>query len=320
VAKELAINGYDVIILDNLSTGHREAVESVTQILKRQGKCGKVELVVGNCGDKKILANIFGKFPINAVVYLAAYSQVGESMINPGKYFENNVVQAISLLEGMVQAGIKQLVFSSTAAVYGEPLHIPIYEEHPVKPTNVYGSSKLMVEELLRWYERIHGLKYISLRYFNAAGADITGMIGENHEPETHLIPLVIQKVLGLRESLAVFGNDYPTPDGTCLRDYIHVSDLAQAHILALEALNRGADSAVYNLGNGKAYSVKEVIDMVAEVTGSSIDYKIEGRRAGDPAVLLASSAKIKNELGWSPHYPELKDIIESAWKWHHLY
>ena len=238
-------------------------------------------------------------------------------MQNPGKYFDNNVARAINILDCMALTGVKHIVFSSTAAVYGEPLEVPIPETHPTAPTNVYGASKRMVEELLKWYDRIYGIKYISLRYFNAAGADISGLIGEHHEPETHLIPIVMQRILGQRDELFVYGNDYLTDDGTCIRDYVHVTDLAQAHKLALTALTDGIDSRTYNLGNGSGYSVKEVIDTVADVVGTTISYTIGERRPGDPAILVASADKIKSELGWKPDYSNLRDIVCTAWEWH---
>lgn len=317
VALELLLAGYDVTILDNLSTGHPDAVEQIELIKRGCEQVGELSFVKGNTGDRKLLLKLLRGNPIEAVVHLAAFSQVGESMLQPGKYFENNVARAINVLECMAEAGVKLMVFSSTASVYGEPLGSPIEEGHPARPTNVYGASKLMVEEMLGWYERVHGLKYVALRYFNAAGADRSGLIGEQHEPETHLIPLVIDQVLGRRSGLTVFGADYPTPDGTCIRDYIHVNDLAQAHILALDHLLKGQDSRIYNLGNGSGYSVREVIDAVAAVAGQAISADIGPRRAGDPAVLVASSAQIQAELGWKPQFPSLQDIVASAWKWH---
>jgi len=317
VAKELLFSGHDVVILDNLSTGHRETVETLKEMAQGRKGAGELEFVLGDTGDKGLLAALLREKAVSSVVHLAAFSLVGESMQKPGKYFDNNTSRVVNILECMVECGVRNMVFSSTAAVYGEPVEVPITEDHPVKPTNVYGASKVMVEEILRWYDSIHGIRYVSLRYFNAAGADESGLIGEWHEPETHLVPIVMQKVLGQRGELAVFGDDYPTPDGTCIRDYIHVTDLARAHILALEALEGGMGSKVYNLGNGSGYSVREVINTAAEVVGQEIVYDIGGRRAGDPAVLVASSDKIRKELGWKPGYPELKDIVRSAWKWH---
>ncbi len=317
VALELMANGFDVIILDNLSTGHRETVEALEGLRDSGRLPGKLEFVYGDTGDRELLCSIMGSGKVSAVVHLAAFSQVGESMQRPGKYFNNNTARAINVLECMAECGVNNIVFSSTAAVYGEPEEIPIREGNKVKPASVYGASKLMVEELLRWYEQIYGIRHVALRYFNAAGADRSAVIGECHEPETHLIPLVIQRAIGLRDKLFVFGDDYDTQDGTCIRDYIHVSDLARAHVLALEALSGGMDSRTYNLGNGSGYSVKEVIRVVSEVASRPVLYEIGERRAGDPAVLLASSDKIRNELGWKPQLPDLADIILSAWKWH---
>jgi UDP-glucose 4-epimerase len=317
VALELLRNGNDVVILDNLYTGHKETVQALKEIKEMEQLTAQLEFVKGETGDFNLFCDLAVTFDIESVVHLAAFSQVGESMRNPGKYYENNVGRAITILEAMAKCNIKEIVFSSTAAVYGEPAEIPIIETSPAAPTNVYGSSKVMVEDMLKWYDRIYNIKHVVLRYFNAAGADHTGMIGEWHRPETHLIPLVLQTILGKRDKLTIFGDDYPTADGTCIRDYIHVTDLAQAHILALEALKRGMESTVYNLGNGSGYSVKEVIDTAAEVTGTRVEYEVGGRRKGDPAVLVASSEKISRELGWNPQYSNLSDIISSAWKWH---
>lgn len=304
IGKKLAEAGYNVIVLDNLSKGHREAVL-------------KGKLIVGDLADMDLLDRIMKEEEIEGVIHLAADSLVGESMEKPGKYYRNNVANGLNLLEAMVNNGVKYIVFSSTAAVYGEPEEIPITEEHPANPENTYGESKLFFEKMLKRYDEIHGLKYVSLRYFNAAGADLSGQIGEAHDPETHLIPIVLQKALGIRDKLYIFGDDYPTKDGTCIRDYIHVEDLADAHILAVEALVKGMESRVYNLGNGEGYSVKEVIEVAEEVVGKEIDAEIAERRPGDPAVLVASSDKIKRELGWKPLYPDLRTIIESAWRWH---
>ncbi|MGB4006817.1 MAG: UDP-glucose 4-epimerase GalE [Halanaerobiaceae bacterium] len=304
VAKKLAEAGFNVIVLDNLSKGHREAVL-------------KGKLIVGDLADVDLLDRIMKEEGIEGVIHLAADSLVGESMEKPGKYYRNNVANGINLLEAMVNNGVEYIVFSSTAAVYGEPEEIPITESHPANPENTYGESKLFFEKILKRYDEIYNLRYVSLRYFNAAGADLSGQIGEAHDPETHLIPIVLEKALGVREKLYIFGADYPTKDGTCIRDYIHVEDLADAHILAIEALAAGLESRIYNLGNGEGYSVREVIEAAEEVTGKKIEAEIAGRRAGDPAVLVASSEKIKKELGWKPLYPDLKTIIESAWRWH---
>lgn len=304
VVKKLAEAGHNVIVIDNLVKGYKEAV--------LQGK-----FIEGDLADRHLLDNLMGEEEIEGVIHLAAHSLVGESMEKPGKYYKNNVGNGLNLLEAMVNNGVKYIVFSSTAAVYGEPQEVPITENHPTNPGNTYGESKLFFEKMLQRYDQIYNLKYVSLRYFNAAGADSSGKIGEAHNPETHLIPIVLEKALGIRNKLYIFGNDYPTKDGTCIRDYIHVEDLANAHILAVKGLVGGIDSRIYNLGNGEGYSVKEVIDTAREVTGVDIKAEIGERRAGDPAVLVASSDKIIEELDWQPVYPDLKTIIETAWKWH---
>ena len=303
VAKELVSRGHRVVVLDDLSRGHRDAV-------------GDLPLVVGSTGDRQLVTEVLRENRIEAVMHFAAHSLVGESMVNPGVYFTNNVAHSLVLLEAMAALKVKYLVFSSTAAVYGEPQRIPILEEHPAEPASVYGASKLMFEQALHWYGQIHGIRHSSLRYFNAAGADESGQLGEDHRPETHLVPILLQAALGQREKVEVFGDDYPTPDGTCIRDYIHVSDLSRAHLLALEALRDTGRSSVYNLGNGTGYSVLEVIQAARKVTGRVIPLEIAPRRKGDPAVLVASSEKIKRELGWEPRY-DLEGIIASAWEWH---
>ena len=317
VVKELLACRNDIVVLDNFSTGHRAALDILQELPEVTRGGSSLKVIDGDTGDRILLAHILERESVSAIIHLAAYSQVGESMQNPGKYFDNNVVKAINILECMAFAGVKQIVFSSTAAVYGEPLEIPIPETHPTIPTNVYGASKRMVEELLRWYDRIYGIKYISLRYFNAAGADISGALGEHHEPETHLIPIIMQLILGQRDEFFVYGDDYATDDGTCVRDYVHVNDLAQAHKLALTALKDGIDSRTYNIGNGNGYSVKEVIENVADVIGTTIPYTIVKRRQGDPAILVASADKMKKELGWKPAHSSLRDIISTAWEWH---
>ncbi len=304
IVKMLLEDNNHVITLDNLSKGHREAVVGG-------------EFIKGDLNNIQELKNIIQTKKIEGVIHLAADSLVGESMQNPEKYYRNNVCNGLNLLAAMQDCGVDKLVFSSTAAVYGEPEKVPIAEDHPTRPTNTYGDSKLFFEKIMHRYHQIHGLKYVSLRYFNAAGADLSGKIGEAHNPETHLIPIVLQKALGQRDNLAIFGDDYATADGSCVRDYIHVSDLASAHGLALKALQQGKEKAIYNLGNGEGYSVKEVIETAREVTGLPIEAKIADRRAGDPAVLIASSVKIKEELHWEPKYPELEKIISSAWQWH---
>lgn len=302
--KMLHENGYEVVVFDSLEKGHRQAVKDTV-------------LVAGNLLDEKNLEELFNKYNISSVIHFAAHSLVGESMIDPQKYYINNVTGTLNLLKAMMQNKVDKLVFSSTAAVYGEPNISPITEETEKKPTNIYGKTKLIIENILEDYNKAYGLNYISLRYFNACGADESGEIGEDHSPETHLIPLVLQTALGNREKISIFGDDYNTPDGTCIRDYIHVNDLAQAHILALKALEKGAKSNIYNLGNGNGFSVKEVIEVAEKVTGININKEIADRRPGDPAVLVASSDKIRKELGWQPKYTNLEKIIETAWKWH---
>jgi UDP-glucose 4-epimerase len=304
VLKLLLKAGHKVVTLDNLQKGHRQAVTGG-------------QFVVGDLADQKLLNKVMQENKIEGVIHLAADSLVGESMEKPAKYYFNNFINGINLLEAMVANGVKYIVFSSTAAVYGEPKEIPIKEENLTKPTNTYGESKLFFEKALKRYEQIHGLRSISLRYFNAAGADPEGEIGEAHNPETHLIPLILETALGEREKIYIFGDDYPTRDGSCIRDYIHVNDLAAAHLLAIESLAVKNKSAVYNLGNGEGYSVKEVIQAVKTVTGRDFPVEIAARRAGDPAVLIASSAKIKEELNWQPEYYQLEKIISTAWEWH---
>lgn len=304
VLKALLKANHQVITLDNLQKGHLKAVTGG-------------EFIEGDLADKKLLNQIFQKNKIEGVIHLAADSLVGESMQNPAKYYKNNFHNGINLLEAMVKNDVKNIVFSSTAAVYGEAKQIPIKENNPTQPTNTYGDSKLFFEKALKRYQQIYDLNFISLRYFNAAGADPETEIGEAHNPETHLIPLVLQTALGLRDKIYIFGDDYPTRDGSCIRDYIHVNDLAAAHILAIEALNQGKKSSIYNLGNGEGYSVKEVIKTVKKVTNSDFEVEIAARRAGDPAVLIASSEKIKKDLNWQPQHSELEKIISTAWKWH---
>ena len=304
VLKALLKEGHQVVTFDNLQKGHKKAIIG-----------GK--FIKGDLADKELLNQVMEKNQIEGVIHLAADSLVGESMENPGKYYRNNFANGINLLEAMVKNGVKNIVFSSTAAVYGEPDQIPIKEDNQTEPTSTYGESKLFFEKALKRYDDIYDLKYVSLRYFNAAGADPEGEIGEAHDPETHLIPIVLQTALGIRDKIYIFGDDYPTCDGSCIRDYIHVTDLAAAHVLAVEALADGKESSIYNLGNGEGYSVKEVINTVKEVTGRDFEVEVSERRAGDPAVLIASSDKIQKELNWQPQYPELEKIISTAWKWH---
>jgi UDP-glucose 4-epimerase len=296
--------GEQVVIVDNLYQGHREAILG-----------GK--LYVGDLRDTEFLAGVFNENEIDGVIHFAANSLVGESMKDPGKYYHNNVYGTLCLLEQMQKAGVNRIVFSSTAATYGEPERVPIDEFDRTLPTNAYGETKLAMEKMIRWFDVAHGIKSVSLRYFNAAGAHESGKIGEDHSPESHLVPLVLQVALGQREYISVFGEDYPTEDGTCIRDYIHVSDLADAHLLALERLRQGGVSAVYNLGNGLGYSVKQVIEISRKVTGHAIPAKFEARRSGDPAVLVASSDRARHELGWHPRRAQLEEIISSSWNWH---
>ena len=304
MVKDLIESGYPVVVLDNLSTGHRELVTGG-------------DFVEGNLGDSDLLDRLFAAHRISTVMHFAAFSLVGESMENPLKYYHNNVAATTTLLRAMIRHDIKRFIFSSTAAVYGEPVEVPIRETHPCSPTNPYGASKLAVERMLQDCDSAYDLKYVSLRYFNAAGADESGILGEMHTHETHLIPLILEVASGKRESIRVYGTDYPTPDGTCVRDYIHVSDLTQAHLLALEDLLQGGDSAVYNLGNNRGYSVREVIDLARDVTGKPIPAINGDRRPGDPATLIAGSDKIKKSLGWKPRYEDLETIIGTAWRWH---
>ncbi|MBF2008276.1 UDP-glucose 4-epimerase GalE [Chlorogloeopsis fritschii PCC 9212] len=299
--------GYEVVILDNLVYGHRELVEKVLD----------VELIVGDTGDRPLLDKLFQSHDIAAVMHFSAYAYVGESVVDPAKYYRNNVVGTLTLLEAMCDASVKKFVFSSTCATYGVPNVVPIPEDHPQKPINPYGNSKLMVEQILADFDVAYDFKSVSFRYFNAAGADPSGLLGEDHNPETHLIPLVLLAALGKRESISVFGTDYPTPDGTCVRDYIHVSDLADAHVLGLEYLLKGGNSEAFNLGNGNGFSVKEVIETAKQVTGRDIKVVECDRRPGDPPALIGSGDKARKILGWQPQYSALSEIITHAWQWH---
>ncbi|WMT40025.1 UDP-glucose 4-epimerase GalE [Paenibacillus sp. D2_2] len=301
---ELLAQGKEVVVIDNLQSGHRDALLG-----------GK--LYEGDLRDKELLKRLFAENEIEAVIHFAANSLVGESMKDPVKYFDNNVYGTLCLLEAMDKANVRKIVFSSTAATYGEPDKVPIEESDPTHPTNVYGETKLTMERMMAWFDQVLGIKYVALRYFNAAGAHASGKIGEDHDPETHLVPLILQAALGQRDSIKIFGDDYNTPDGTCIRDYIHVSDLADAHLRAVEYLLGGGDSDVFNLGNGQGFSVKEMIEAVREVTGRDFPVEITPRRAGDPAVLIASSDKARSVLGWKPSRDKLQDIIGSAWTWH---
>ncbi|OUM95316.1 MAG: UDP-glucose 4-epimerase GalE [Thermobacillus sp. ZCTH02-B1] len=303
-AAALLERGEEVVVLDNLQTGHRRAAEG----------CIFHE---GDIRDAEVLDRIFETHDIDAVIHFAANSLVAESMADPGRYYHNNVYGTLCLLERMRAHGVKRLVFSSTAAVYGEPERVPIGETDRTEPTNAYGETKLAMERMIRWFGAAHGIESVSLRYFNAAGAHESGRIGEDHDPETHLVPIVLQAALGKRPHVAIFGDDYPTPDGTCIRDYIHVSDLADAHLLALDRLRRGEGSAVYNLGSGRGFSVREIIDQARRVTGRDIPVIVQPRRAGDPAVLVASPERAKRELGWQPRRSDIETIIRTAWAWH---
>lgn len=300
----LVEKGYDVVVADNLCTGHWQAVKGA-------------RLRVGDVRDAAFLDRVFTEFDIDGVINFAAYSLVGESVTDPLKYYGNNVVGAQTMLQTMKNHGVDKIVFSSTAATYGEPERVPILETDKTVPTNCYGETKLAMEKMMSWTSRAHGLRYVALRYFNACGAHPSGAIGEAHAPETHLIPLILQVPNGQREKISIFGDDYATKDGTCVRDYIHVTDLAQAHILALDYLLKGGDNNVFNLGNGVGFTVKEVIDVARKVTGHPIPAEISPRRAGDPAQLVASSDKAKDVLGWKPQYADLETIVSSAWAWH---
>jgi UDP-glucose 4-epimerase len=302
VSRLLLAAGHKVTVYDNLR--HKDA-----SVVAKDAT-----LVVGDLGDAALLEQVLSGTRFDGVMHFAALIEAGESMQRPEIYFRNNTASTLTLLETMRKTGHDRLVFSSTAACYGEPESTPIFEDAPLRPTNAYGESKLLVEQMLRWFNQIHGFRYASLRYFNVAGA-IAGY-GEKHEPESHLIPLVLDAAMGRRANIRIYGKDYPTPDGTCVRDYIHVSDLADAHLLALKALERES-KLIYNIGNGKGFSVREVIDSVARVTGRPIHVEDFPRRLGDPAVLVASSEKIMRELSWSPKFTELDAIIASAWQWH---
>lgn len=302
---QLINKGYDVVVIDNLLTGHRQAIHENARFYE------------GDVRDREFVEGVFEKETIEGVIHFAASSLVGESVTAPLKYFNNNVYGMQVLLEVMQKYEVKHIVFSSTAATYGEPKESPITETTPTNPKNPYGESKLMMEKMMRWCDEAYGMKYVALRYFNVAGAKEDASIGEDHRPETHLVPIILQVALGQREELAIFGDDYDTPDGTCIRDYVHVEDLIAAHILALEYLKAGNDSNVFNLGSSNGYSVKEMLIAAREVTGKEIPAKIAPRRAGDPSSLVASSQKAKEVLGWKPKYEEVHAIIETAWNWH---
>ena len=303
-AKTLKAAGHEPVVLDNLTYGHAWAVQ-----------WGPLE--EGDLGDVVFLRGVFDRHAIDAVIHFAASAYVGESMTDPRKYFRNNTVNTVNLIEAMAERGLTRIVFSSTCATYGDPQRIPIDESHPQAPVNPYGESKLFVERILHWYGRAYNLRSVALRYFNASGADPDGTIGEDHDPETHLIPLVIDAALGRRPPVGVFGTDYPTPDGTAIRDYIHVMDLADAHVRALDYLADGGASSAINLGTGRGHSVRAVIETVEQVGGREVPRTSSPRRAGDPPQLVADARRAKDVLGWSPQYPDLRTIVEHAWRWH---
>lgn len=305
---ELIREKHDVLVFDNLETGHRKSV------------LREATFIEGDLRNIEDLRAIFTKYEVNAVMHFAANSLVGESVNNPLKYYENNVFGTLNILKVMAEHGVDKIVFSSTAATYGEPEQSPIIERFPTKPSNPYGETKLAAERMLHWSDQAHDIRYVSLRYFNVAGAHEKYSIGEDHNPETHLVPIILQVALNQRDHISIFGDDYSTPDGTCIRDYIHVLDLVKAHILALKYLDEGNTSNTFNLGNGHGFSVKEMIDAAREVTNHEIPSKMSARRLGDPAQLVASSEKAQKELGWQPEYNSIKEIIKTAWKWHSKY
>lgn len=304
INKELNKNHYQTVVFDSLVSGHKEAV-----------KWG--EFVQGDLANLEDIRGVFKKYPIEAVFNFAAFIEVGESVKDPQKYYFNNLVNTLNLLKVMREFNVNKIIFSSTAATFGEPKYTPIDEKHPQWPINPYGWTKLMIERVFADYDTAYGLRYVALRYFNACGANEEADIGENHNPESHLIPLVLDAAIGKRENIKIFGTDYPTPDGTCVRDYIHVEDLASAHLLALKDLLDGGESKQYNLGNGKGFSVKEVIEAVKKISGKEFSVVEDVRRPGDPPVLVATSEKIKKELGWKPKYTDIEAIVATAWKWH---
>jgi UDP-glucose 4-epimerase len=300
---DLRAKGEDVVVIDNLTYGHRQAVDS------------SIPFYEGDIGDKLLITKILSEHKIEACMHFSAFAYVGESVEQPNKYWANNVVQTINLLDVLVENNVKKFVFSSTCATFGEPNYVPIDENHPQKPTNPYGWTKFMVERVLETYDTAYDLKFVALRYFNACGA--TENLGEHHAPETHLIPLVLFAAQGKIPHVSIFGDDYPTPDGTAVRDYIHISDLSAAHLLALEHLRSGKSSEFINLGNGQGFSVKEVIEAARRISGKNIEAKNAPRRAGDPSKLVADAKKARDVLGWNPQFPDIETIIESAWKWH---
>jgi UDP-glucose 4-epimerase len=303
--RELLAAGHRVVVLDNLAKGHRAAVPAGTPFVR------------ADIRDAAVLAETVEVFPTDAVMHFAAVSEVGESMADPAKYYRDNVAATLSLLESLHKANIRKIVFSSTAAVYGEPERCPISEDSPLSPTNVYGRTKLVIENMLADFAMAYGFSYVSLRYFNAAGALPAGDLGEDHSPESHLIPLILKTALGQRQAISIFGADYPTPDGTCVRDYIHVTDLATAHVLAIEHLMTGGGPRTYNLGSQNGFSVREVVEQAKKITGIDFPVLAAPRRAGDPAVLVASSAKFQSDFAWQPRYSDLPTILQTAWDWH---
>ncbi|OAO18955.1 MULTISPECIES: UDP-glucose 4-epimerase GalE [Mammaliicoccus] len=305
---QLIEEGFDVVVVDNLETGHKEAIHQ------------KAKFYEGDCRNIAFMENVFKNEKVHAVMHFCAYSLVGESMKKPLKYFNNNMYGMQVLLETMKKYSIDKLIFSSTAAVYGEVEQVPIKEETILQPTNPYGESKLVMEKMVKWANKAYGLKYIALRYFNVAGAKAGATIGEDHNPETHLIPIILEVALGKRKEIAIYGNDYPTKDGTCIRDYLHVSDLVDAHIKALKYLNDGGESQSINLGSSKGYSVLEIIEAARKVTGHNIPCKVEQRRAGDPSILIASTKKAVEKLNFKPKYTDIEEIIKTAWAFHKKY
>ena len=294
--------GEEVVVIDNLLTGHKEAVHKSAKFYE------------GDIRDKEFMLSVFKNEQVTAVVHFAASSLVGESVVDPLKYFNNNVYGTQITLEVMKELGVKKIIFSSTAATYGEATEVPIYETTPTNPKNPYGESKLMMEKMMHWCDGAYGIKFVALRYFNVAGASLDGSIGEDHNPETHLVPIILQTALGQRESIAIFGDDYDTVDGTCVRDYVHVVDLGEAHVLALDYLNQGNESNIFNLGSNEGFSVKQMVEEARKITGKEIPAVMSERRAGDPAILVASPEKV---LGWEPKYTNVTTILETAWKWH---
>jgi UDP-glucose 4-epimerase len=311
--RALLAAGHDVVVIDNLAQGHREAIDGLVAVTPNGAE--RLRLVVGDVRNRALVRDVLTEHRAGAVMHFAAWLLVGESVSRPVEYYENNVGGTLAVLGAMADAGVKHFIFSSTAATFGEPQTAPIDEDHPQRPINTYGETKLAIEHALPHFERAYGLRSVVLRYFNAAGADPDGILGEHHDPEVHLIPRAIDAVLG-GEPLALFGDDYPTPDGTCLRDYVHVVDLADAHVRALAHLAGGGPSRAYNLGIGRPFSVKDVLSTVERVTGQPVPHRIEPRRPGDPAVLYAANARIRRDLGWEPRFVDLDVIVDSAWQW----